>query len=87
MEQRQLGTYWVYSQSGSAPTVQKLPRLVNTFFSKCEGLLPRVAWKNGTWVDDPYNVPEMVAEYPEPSIPGILPAYGIYARHIERTYL
>lgn len=82
-EQRQLGTYWVYSQSGSAPTVQKLPWLVNTFFSKCEGLLPRVSWKNGAWVDDPYNVPEMVAEYPEPSILGILPAYGVYARHVE----
>lgn len=87
VEQRQLGTYWVYSQSGSAPTVQKLPWLVNTFFSKCEGLLPRVAWKNGTWVDDPYNVPEMVAEYPEPSILGILPAYGIYARHVEGLVL
>ena len=82
VEQRQLGTYWVYSQSGSAPTVQKLPWLVNTFFSKCEGLLPRVSWKNG-WVDDPYNVPEMVAEYPEPSILGILPAYGVYARHMD----
>lgn len=82
-EQRQLGTYWVYSQSGSAPTAQKLPWLVNTFFSKCEGLLPRVSWKNGAWVDDPYNVPEMVAEYPEPSILGILPAYGVYARHVE----
>lgn len=82
VEQRQLGTYWVYSQSGSAPSVQKLPWLVNTFFSKCEGLLPRVAWKNG-WVEDPYNVPEMVAEYPEPSILGILPAYGIYARHMD----
>lgn len=82
VEQRQLGTYWVYSQSGSAPSVQKLPWLVNTFFSKCEGLLPRVAWKNG-WVEDPYNVPEMVAEYPEPSILGILPAYGVYARHMD----
>lgn len=82
-EQRQLGTYWAYTQSGSAPSVQKLPWLVNTFFSKTEGLLPRVSWKNGTWVDDPYNVPEMVSEYPEPSILGILPAYGIYARHVD----
>lgn len=82
VEQRQLGTYWVYSQSGSAPTIQNLPWLVNTFFSKSEGLLPRVSWKNG-WVDDPYNVPEMVAEYPEPSILGILPAYGVYARHMD----
>ncbi len=82
VEQRQLGTYWVYSQSGSAPTVQSLPWLVNTFFSKNEGLLPRVSWKNG-WVDDPYNVPELVSEYPEPSILGVLPAYGVYARHVD----
>lgn len=82
-EQRQLGTYWVYTQSGSAPSVQKLPWLVNTFFSKTEGLLPRVSWKHGEWVDDPYNVPEMVSEYPEPSILGVLPAYGVYARHVE----
>jgi hypothetical protein len=35
------------------------------------------------WKDDPYNVPEMTREYPEPSIMGILPAYGIYARHVK----
>lgn len=47
-----------------------MPWLVNTFFSKTESLLPRVSWDRETaiWVDDPYNVPEMVAEYPEPSI-------------------
>lgn len=85
VEQRQLGTYWVYSQSGSAPSVQSLPWLVNTFFSKTEGLLPRVSWDSaeGKWVDDPYNVPELVSEYPEPSILGILPAYGVYARHVD----
>lgn len=85
VEQRQLGTYWVYSQSGTAPAVQSLPWLVNTFFSKNEGLLPRVSWSSveNKWVDDPYNVPEMVAEYPEPSILGILPAYGLYARHVD----
>ena len=84
-EQRQLGTYWVYSQSGSAPTVQTLPWLVNTFFSKAEGLLPRVSWNSaaGRWEDDPYNVPELVSEYPEPSILGVLPAYGVYARHVD----
>jgi hypothetical protein len=37
----------------------------------------------GGWVPDPYNVPEMPREYPEPSIFGILPAYGIYARHVD----
>lgn len=84
-EQRQLGTYWVYSQSGSAPSVQSLPWLVNTFFSKTEGLLPRVTWNRETcsWVDDPFNVPELPWEYPEPSILGILPAYAMYARHVD----
>ena len=84
-EQRQVGTYWVYTQSGSAPSVQSVPWLVNTFFSKTESLLPRVSWDRETasWVDDPYNVPEMVAEYPEPSILGILPAYAMYARHVD----
>lgn len=84
-EQRQVGTYWVYTQSGSAPSVQSLPWLVNTFFSKTEGLLPRVSWdpETATWYDDPFNVPEMPNEYPEPSILGILPAYAIYARHVD----
>lgn len=84
-EQRQVGTYWVYVQSGSAPSVQRLPWLVNTFFSKTEGLLPRVSWDRETagWVDDPFNVPEMPSEYPEPSILGILPAYALYARHVD----
>ena len=84
-EQRQLGTFWVFSQSGSAPTVQNVPWLVNTFFSKTEGLLPRVSFdpETATWVDDPFNVPELPSEYPEPSILGILPAYALYARHID----
>lgn len=84
-EQRQLGTYWVYTQSGSAPSVQRVPWLVNTFFSKTEGLLPRVSWdrETCTWKDDPFNVPELVSEYPEPSILGILPAYAMYARHVD----
>ena len=57
VEQRQLGTYWVYSQSGSAPAVQSLPWLVNTFFSKNEGLLPRVSWSSAEnkWVDDQFQ--------------------------------
>ena len=62
---------------------------MNTFFSKNEALLPRVSWDaasnagKGSWKDDPYNVPEMTREYPEPSIMGILPAYGVYARHVK----
>ena len=65
-----------------------MPWLVNTFFAKNEALLPRIGWDpaancgGGAWVDDPYNVPEMPREYPEPSNFGILPAYGLYARHV-----
>ncbi|MBQ8638780.1 MAG: hypothetical protein IJ468_06400 [Lachnospiraceae bacterium] len=85
VEQRQLNTNWEYAQFETAPSVQTLPWLVNTFFLKEEGLLPRVDWdpERGTWKDDPYNVPEMPAVYPEPSNWGILPAYGFYARHVD----
>jgi hypothetical protein len=30
---------------------------------------------------DPYNPPEQEKAYPEPAMFGLLPAYGIYARH------
>ncbi len=85
VEQRQTGTWWVYSQGGSRSLVQNVPWLVNSFFSKAEGLLPRVKYDaaENTWVDDPYNVPELPYEYPKPSIFGILPACGCYARHTE----
>ena len=85
VEQRQLNTDWQYAQYQSAPSRQSLPWLVNTFFAKAEGLLPRVSWnkENQCWQDDPYNVPEQVRTYPEPSIFGILPAYGLYVRHVE----
>ena len=85
VEQRQLNTDWRYTQYQTAPSHQSLPWLVNTFFAKAEGLLPRVSWKakEKRWQDDPYNVPEQVRTYPEPSIFGILPAYGLYARHVE----
>ena len=83
VEQRQLNTNWEYRQFGSPVDIQTLPWLVNTFFLKNEGLLPRVSWDNKekVWVDDPYNVPELVNVYPEPSNWGILPAYGMYVRH------
>lgn len=84
VQQRQLNTNWEYSQFGSRPSVQLLPWLVNTFFLKNEGLLPRMRWDADTegFVEDPYNVPELPAVYPEPSNWGILPAYGLYARHV-----
>lgn len=89
VEQRQLNTNWEYSQYETKQSVQTLPWLVNTFFLKEEGLLPRVSWDkiNNTWVDDPYNVPELPNVYPEPSNWGILPAYGMYVRHAENIEL
>lgn len=85
IEQRQLYTNWEYTQYLTEPLIQTLPWLVNPFFAKEETLLPRVTWdsKKHGWRDDPYNVPELPEAYPEPSNWGILPAYGIYARHVE----
>jgi polygalacturonase len=45
--------------------------LVNNFFRPPGGNPPR----------DPYAVPEREAMYPEPSLFGVLPAYGFYIRH------
>ena len=62
----------VHGVSGR-PATQTLPWLANTFFAKNEALLPRISWNAaanggaGGWEDDPYNVPEMPREYPEPS--------------------
>lgn len=88
-EQRQLNTNWKYSQFETKSSIQTLPWLVNTFFLKDEGLLPRVDWNEEMqeWKPDPYNVPELPAVYPEPSNWGILPAYGFYARHVENLVL
>lgn len=84
-EQRQLNTEWKYSQFHAPEHVQNLPWLVNTFFLKNEGLLPRADWdrEHSCWREDPYNVPELAEVYPEPSNWGILPAYGLYARHVD----
>lgn len=89
VEQQQLGTKWEYTQYMTAPTTQNLPWLVNTFFCKLGALLPRVEWNPaaGCWRDNPYNVPEMPEQYPEPSNFGILPAYGLYARHVDGLHL
>ena len=89
-EQRQLNTNWEYAQNGKKERpVQSLPWLVNTFFLKHEGLLPRADWvaETGEWKDSPFNVPELPEVYPEPSNWGILPAYGLYARHVENLNL
>lgn len=89
IEQRLLNQTINYTSFGSAPATQTVPWLTNTFFAKAEALLPRVSWATalnagaGGWGDDPYNIPEMPREYPEPSLFGVLPAYGIYARHVK----
>jgi len=89
VEQRQLNQSYSYTAYQSASATQTLPWLANTFFSKNEALLPRISWNPalnggaGAWEGDPYNVPEMPREYPEPSLLGVLPAYGIYARHVK----
>lgn len=90
VEQRQLNTNWEYSQNNKKQRlVQSLPWLVNTFFLKNEGLLPRMQWdpNQKAWQAAPFNVPELPEVYPEPSNWGILPAYGLYARHVENLYL
>lgn len=89
VEQRQLNTEWKFSQFHAMEHVQNIPWLVNTFFLKNEGLLPRADWdaSAGVWRKDPYNIPELPDVYPEPSNWGILPAYGIYVRHADNLVL
>lgn len=85
IEQRQLNTEWKFAQFHTKERVQNLPWLVNTFFLKNEGLLPRLDWdpQSNCWREDPYNVPELPDVYPEPSSWGILPAYGLFAKHVD----
>ncbi len=87
VQQRQLNRPYTFSAYQAAQATQSVPWLVNSFFSKNEALLPRISWNPTSaaagWIEDPFNVPEMPREYPEPSIFGILPAYGIYARHVD----
>jgi hypothetical protein len=54
--------------------------MINTFFQRNspEVLGPR---------EDPYAVPENEKTYPEPCTFGILPAYGMYIRHVENLVL
>lgn len=89
VEQRQLFTNWEYKQYMTESSIQKLPWLVNPFFVKDEGLLPRVVFnpKSNTWEESPYNIPELPSVYPEPSNWGILPAYGMYIRHAQNIIL
>lgn len=73
-----------YAQSGTETFTQQVPVGVNPFFLKHEGLLPRKSYdrQQQIFTEDPYNIPELHEVYPEPSNWGILPAFGLYARHI-----
>src|SRR5262245_20291450 len=51
--------------------------LVNTFFRPADGTGPREA----------YAVPERETMYPEPSMFGVLPAYGFYVRHAAGVHM
>jgi polygalacturonase len=46
--------------------------LVNTFFFRAQGGIPP---------RKPYDTPEREKEYPEPSMFGLIPAYGFFIRH------
>ena len=46
--------------------------LVNTFFFRASGGVPP---------REPYDTPEREKEYPEPSMFGMVPAYGFFIRH------
>ena len=48
--------------------------LINDFFMR--------GHKEATGPRDPYNPPELETAYPEPSVFGILSAYGMYSRHV-----
>ncbi|MCL2164736.1 MAG: right-handed parallel beta-helix repeat-containing protein [Oscillospiraceae bacterium] len=52
-----------------------------SFLSSSTARMRRVS--AGNWVEDPYNVPESTVDYPEPTNFGLLPAYGLYARHVD----
>lgn len=88
-EQRQVNTNWEYTQNKGKKSIQSLPWLINTFFLKHEGLLPRAEWdpEEKSWKAAPFNIPELPEVYPEPSNWGILPAYGLYARHVENLHI
>jgi len=63
----------LYRGGLSLDQVAKQPaELVNSFFFRTTGGVPP---------REPYDTPEREKEYPEPSMFGILPAYGFFIRH------
>ena len=73
IEDVRLSNIRVYSRGGLSLDIvgKQPPELVNNFFRPPGGNPPR----------DPFAVPEREAMYPEPSLFGVMPAYGFYVRH------
>ena len=73
------GIRLVYKGGLSLDQVAKQPPdLVNGFFFRGAGGVPP---------REPYDTPEREKEYPEPSMFGILPAYGFFIRHAKGVEL
>jgi polygalacturonase len=73
------GIRLVYRGGLSLDDVAKQPPdVVNTFFFRGPGGVPP---------RQPYDTPEREKEYPEPSMFGILPAYGFFIRHAKGVEL
>ncbi len=69
----------VYRGGMTLDQVAKQPAdLVNSFFFRASGGVPP---------REPYDTPEREQEYPEPSMFGLLPAYGFFIRHAKKIAL
>lgn len=73
----------IYYQGGLslAQAARQPADLINPFFTRNATEGPNQARS------DPYAVPERIKDYPEPSVFGILPAYGFYIRHARNIVL
>ncbi len=66
--------------------VKQPPELANNFFQRGPAGGPAsdpAAAPVPTGPRDPFDVPERENGYPEPSMFGLLPAYGLYVRHVQ----
>jgi polygalacturonase len=73
------GVRFVYRGGLTLDQVAKQPAdLVNTFFFRATGGVPP---------REPYDTPEREKEYPEPSMFGMMPAYGFFIRHAKHIEL
>jgi hypothetical protein len=73
------GIRLVYRGGLSLDDTAKQPAdLVNSFFFRASGGVPP---------RQPYETPEREKEYPEPSMFGIMPAYGFFIRHASGIHL